>query len=121
MRQRGSGLLDAIGATVVAITLGTAATEVAAAFGMLAVVARRNEMLTAAKNLAEHALAAPCAPLPACPPGLSCSVSFDRLDAVGAAARRVSVTVTDASTAAAESAERREIRLSGATFADCGG
>lgn len=94
MSERGSGLLDAVAATAVALTIGAAAADLSGALRTLANVSRSAELLGAARNTLDYVVGAACAPLPECPAGLSCNVIYEPIPAAIAGTVRASVTVT---------------------------
>jgi len=94
MSERGSGLLDAVAATAVALTIGAAAADLSGAVRTLASVSRSADLLGAARNMLDYVVGAPCAPLPECPEGLSCNVLYEPLPTAIAGTLRASVTVT---------------------------
>ena len=112
--RRGTALLDAVGAAAVALTLGVAATDVAVSVSTLGLTARRERALTVARNLVEHAGAAPCAPLPDCPPEMTCALVRDSLDAVTTGTSRLTATVAETDDA------RVTVRLASAASSGCG-
>jgi hypothetical protein len=114
MRERGSGLLDAVGATAVALTLGIAATDVTLSISTLGRTARREGLLTVARNWVDRAAAAPCAPSPPCPQGVACDLARESLDGVVADASRIIATVTDDADASLR------VRLATVAPANCG-
>ena len=96
MSERGSGLLDAVAATAVALTIGAASTDLTGALRTLANVSHDADRLGAARNVLDHVVGAPCAAPPACPPELSCTVSYEPLAGPIPGAVRASVAVTNA-------------------------
>ena len=115
MSQRGSGLLDAVAATAVALTIGAASTDLTGALRSLTAVSHDADLLGAARNALDHVVGAPCAPPPACPQGMSCSVSYEPLATAVAGTARASVTVT-----MAEDPIGTAVRLRTAVVAVCG-
>jgi len=115
MSERGSGMLDAVAATAVALTIGAAATDLSGALHTLSMVARDADRLGTARNVLDHVVGAPCAPPPACPPELACTVSYEPIAASVAGAARATVTVTPAAEPAAIA-----VRLRTAVVAVCG-
>jgi hypothetical protein len=115
MSQRGSGMLDAVAATAVALTIGAASTDLTGALRTLATVSHEADRLGAARNVLDHVVGAPCAAPPACPPELSCAISYEPLVGAVAGAARASVTVTDA-----EDPGGRAVSLRTVVVATCG-
>jgi hypothetical protein len=113
MRQRGSGLLDAIAATAVAITMGAAATDLTGATRALRSLMLRDQLLTVARNRLDHTLGAPCAALPVCDSGFVCGLAFEPLDGILPGARRATVSVI-------ADAEAASVSLSTAIPPGCG-
>jgi hypothetical protein len=96
MSERGSGMLDAVAATAVALTIGAAATDLSGALNTLASVSRDAERLGIARNILDQVVGAPCSAPPACPPQLSCTLSYEPLSGPVAGAERATVTVAPA-------------------------
>jgi hypothetical protein len=115
MSERGSGMLDAVAATAVALTIGAVATDLAAALHTLAAVSRDADRLGAARNVLDHLVGAPCASPPSCPPELSCTVSYEPLAGSIPGATRATVTVTPA-----DAPLTAALRLRTAVVAGCG-
>lgn len=115
MSERGSGMLDAVAATAVALTIGAAATDLSGAVHTLATVSHEAERLGVARNLLDHVVGAPCATPPACPPSLSCSVGYEPLTGSVAGAARATVNVRPAG-----EAEAPALQLHTAVVAACG-
>jgi hypothetical protein len=96
MSERGSGLLDAVAATAVALTIGAVATDLSGSLRTLATVSRDADRLGIARNLLDHVVGAPCSVPPACPPDLSCTVSYEPVSGSITGATRAAVTVAPA-------------------------
>jgi hypothetical protein len=96
MSERGSGMLDAVAATAVALTVGAAATDLGSALRSLTAVSHDAERLGIARNILDHVVGAPCSAPPACPPQLSCTLSYEPLSGPVAGAARATVTVAPA-------------------------
>jgi len=115
MNERGSGMLDAVAATAVALTIGAAMTDLSGALRTLAMVSRDAERLGIARNVLDYVVGAPCAAPPACPPQLSCAVSYEPLPGAIPGAARATVTVAPAGQPTAAS-----VTLRTAVVAACG-
>jgi hypothetical protein len=78
MSERGSGLLDAVAATAVALTIGAASTDLTGALRTLANVSHDADRLGAARNVLDHVVGLP---VPRRRPvrELSCTVSYEPL------------------------------------------
>jgi len=115
MSERGSGLLDAVAATAVALTIGAATADLSGSLYTLARVSRSAELLGTARNMLDYVVGAPCAPLPECPAGLSCNVLYEPIPAAIAGTVRASVTVTRTG-----DPDSTAVRLRTAVVAACG-
>lgn len=115
MSERGSGMLDAVAATAVALTIGAAATDLSGALRTLATISRDAERLGVARNVLDHVVGAPCAAPPPCPAELSCSVSYEPLAGSITGATRATVAV-----APADDPTSVAVRLRTAVIAACG-
>lgn len=114
MRQRGSGLLDAVAATAVAMTLGAASADLVGASRALSAVTSHERALTVARNVLESAVAAPCGPAPGCAPGLTCDITTEPLGPPFGDAVRVTVQI------AFEDGSVSPIRMASARQGSCG-
>lgn len=115
MRERGSGLLDAIAATAIGLLVASAATDTVAAIKTLAAVEDREALLVTARNLLEQAVGAPCAATAPCPTEMTCTVERDVLAAGPPPVARVRVSVA----AAGASPLLAPVRLTGVSVESC--